>query len=92
MSGGTFNSLCESGLVNGNTKCHNETVNTLNISNVHYTVKVYKGRWWQGACFRKRTTKQVLNSIHLQLRSGEIAAVLGNSGEILKPVYLLKSR
>ncbi|XP_045159980.2 ATP-binding cassette sub-family G member 5-like [Mercenaria mercenaria] len=53
---------------------------TLNVSNVFYVVKEWVGPWWTGACFRKTRRKIVLRDISLQVKAGEITAILGNSG------------
>ena len=53
---------------------------TLSISNVCYVVKEWVGPWWTGACFRKTRRKIVLRNISLQVKSGEMTAILGNSG------------
>jgi ABC-type glutathione transport system ATPase component len=57
-----------------------ESPSTLNISDVTYVVREYVGPWWNGACFRKTRRKTVLQNISLQVKSGEITAILGNSG------------
>ena len=54
---------------------------TLNINDLSYAVTEYQGRWWKGACFRTKKVKQILKNVHMCLKSGEIAAVLGNSGK-----------
>jgi ABC-type multidrug transport system fused ATPase/permease subunit len=69
---------------------------TLNISNVCYVVKEWVGPWWTGACFRKTRRKIVLRDISLQVKTGELTAILGNSGMLflahlkspLKSVYI----
>ena len=55
---------------------------TLNVSNVTYVVREYVGPWWKGACLRKTRRKTVLENISLQVKSGEITAILGNSGTV----------
>ena len=53
---------------------------TLSIIGLNYTVKEWIGPWWKGACLRKQRKKIVLNDITMQLKSGQITAILGNSG------------
>lgn len=57
---------------------------SLDVLNVRYVVREWVGSWWKGACFRKTRRKVVLNDISLRLRAGEITAVLGNSGTLVK--------
>ncbi|XP_052766024.1 ATP-binding cassette sub-family G member 5-like [Mya arenaria] len=57
-----------------------DTFKYLDVYNVNYEVKEWVGPWWKGACFRKIRHKQVLNNVTLRLKSGEITAILGNSG------------
>lgn len=52
----------------------------LNIQNLNYKVTEFVGPWWTGACLRRRKSKHVLRDISLQVKSGEITAILGNSG------------
>ena len=56
------------------------TTTTVNILNTSYKVTVREGRWWKGCCFRPKVEKVVLQDINVQLRSGELTAILGNSG------------
>lgn len=53
---------------------------TLSIIGLNYTVREWVGPWWKGACLRKQRKKLVLNDITMQLKTGQITAVLGNSG------------
>lgn len=57
-----------------------DNASTLNISNINYVVREWTGPWWKGSCFRKPKIKTVLRDISLQVKSGEITAILGNSG------------
>lgn len=59
----------------------NENEFALNLKDITYTVEEYIGRWWQGACFRKKRSKRVLDNVTTQFRSGEITAILGSSGK-----------
>ena len=52
----------------------------LSIIRLNYTVKQWVGPWWKGACLRKQLEKRVLNDITMQIKSGQITAILGNSG------------
>lgn len=52
----------------------------LSVSDVTYVVKEYVGPWWKGACFRRTRRKTVLKNVSLQVKAGEITAILGNSG------------
>lgn len=52
----------------------------LDVKNVSYVVKEWVGPWWKGACLRKTRRKRVLNDVSIRLTSGEITAILGNSG------------
>lgn len=58
-----------------------ETQSTLNISHISYVVREWVGPWWTGVCFRKTRKKNVLKDISLQVKAGEITAILGNSGK-----------
>ncbi|KAL3872733.1 hypothetical protein ACJMK2_035937 [Sinanodonta woodiana] len=53
---------------------------TLSLHHVSYVVKQGAGPWWKGACLRPVISKTVLNQITMQLKSGQITALLGNSG------------
>lgn len=57
---------------------------TLNLSEVTYTITETIGKWYQGACFRKKRQKRVLNNVTAQFKNGEITAVLGSSGIAIK--------
>ncbi|XP_053377061.1 ATP-binding cassette sub-family G member 5-like [Mercenaria mercenaria] len=57
-----------------------DVTSTLNVADVSYVVQEYVGPWWTGACLRKTRRKTVLQNISLQVKSGEITAILGNSG------------
>lgn len=52
----------------------------LDIKNVSYTVKERIGKWWKGLCFRKTREKAILNKLTFRVQSGEVTAILGNSG------------
>lgn len=53
---------------------------TLSIIGLNYTVTEWMGPWWKGACFRRQRKKIVLNDVTMQLKTGQITAILGNSG------------
>ena len=53
---------------------------TLSVIGLSYTIKERLGPWWKGACFRKQRSKVVLNDVTMQLKTGQITAILGNSG------------
>ncbi|KAK3598078.1 hypothetical protein CHS0354_014614 [Potamilus streckersoni] len=53
---------------------------TLSLLQVSYVVKQWAGPWWKGACLRPVLYKTVLSNITMQLKSGQITALLGNSG------------
>ncbi|XP_074662481.1 ATP-binding cassette sub-family G member 5-like [Tubulanus polymorphus] len=53
---------------------------TLSVQEVTYVVKETVGAWYKGACFREERKKTVLNGVNLHLVSGQITAILGNSG------------
>lgn len=53
---------------------------SLSLLNINYEVKERIGPWWKGAIFRKVIHKQVLKEISIHLKSGQITAILGNSG------------
>ncbi|KAK3094013.1 hypothetical protein FSP39_022934 [Pinctada imbricata] len=53
---------------------------TLNLLNVNYEVTERIGPWWKGACLRRKRRKTVLHDITIQLKSGLLTAILGNSG------------
>ena len=53
---------------------------SLSIVSVTYVVKEWLGPWWKGACFRKQHQKVVLSDVTMQMKTGQITAVLGNSG------------
>ena len=55
---------------------------TMSIIGLNYTVKEWIGPWWKGACLRKQRKKKVLTDITMQLKSGQITAILGNSGKL----------
>ena len=54
---------------------------TMSIMGLNYTVKEWVGPWWKGACLRKQRKKKVLTDVTMQLKSGQITAILGNSGK-----------
>ena len=56
---------------------------TVNMLNVNYEVTEWIGPWWKGACFRRQRKKTVLRDITVQLKSGLLTAILGNSGDML---------
>lgn len=60
---------------------HDTGVKSLDVLNVKYVVREWVGSWWKGACFRRVREKVVLDDISLRLKSGEITAILGNSGK-----------
>ena len=62
----------------------------LSIIRLNYTVKQWVGPWWKGACLRKQHKKRVLNDITMQIKSGQITAILGNSGNHSLSIYLRK--
>ena len=65
------------------TVCNGEVdESTLSVFRVNYTVQEWLGPWWHGACFRKARKKCVLNDISMVMKSGELTAVLGNSGNV----------
>ncbi|KAK3598669.1 hypothetical protein CHS0354_020431 [Potamilus streckersoni] len=53
---------------------------TLSLHRVSYVVKQGAGPWWKGVCLRPEIYKTVLSNITMQLKSGQITALLGNSG------------
>ena len=61
---------------------HDTGDKSLDILNVKYVVQQWMGSWWKGACFRKVRQKVVLDDISIRLKSGEITAILGNSGKL----------
>lgn len=62
-------------------------VKSLDVLNVRYVVREWVGSWWKGACFRKVRQKVVLDDISIRLKSGEITAILGNSGKYTCYLY-----
>ena len=52
----------------------------LAVQDVCYTVKVWQGSWWKGCCLRQRQQKCVLNKVTAHMQSGQLTAILGNSG------------
>ena len=54
---------------------------TLSVIGLTYVVKEWVGPWWKGACLRKQRRKVVLNDVTMQLKTGQITAILGNSGK-----------
>ena len=54
---------------------------TLSIRHVTYTVKETIGKWWKCHCGKTRH-KVVLKDISMHLKSGEVTAILGNSGKL----------
>ncbi|KAJ8308060.1 hypothetical protein KUTeg_012934 [Tegillarca granosa] len=53
---------------------------SLNLLGVNYEVKERVGSWYKGACFRPIRKKKVLRDITIQLRGGQLTALLGSSG------------
>ena len=58
-------------------------VATLTIRHLKYVITERRGPWWRGACFRKARHKTVLNNVTMSIRSGQLTAVAGSSGELL---------
>ncbi|KAK6182449.1 hypothetical protein SNE40_010141 [Patella caerulea] len=58
----------------------NVQVPRLNIVNLSYTVKTKPGAWYTGACFKSAPERKVLKNIDMSLNSGEVTAIIGNSG------------
>ena len=54
--------------------------NALTLIGVSYSVTYREGSWWKGCCLRHKVHKDVLKDVDLQLTSGQLTAVLGNSG------------
>ena len=57
-----------------------KTGHVVDVRDVTYTVREWQGSWWKGCCVRERKDKQVLRDVNVQVRSGQLTAVLGNSG------------
>ena len=55
--------------------CH-----TLDVRDVTYEVQEWQGSWWKGCCLRQRRQKDVLKDVTARMESGQLTAVLGNSG------------
>ncbi len=54
---------------------------TLRVDGVSYTVTHRTGSWWKGSFCKQKQEKLILNNVSVYLRSGELTAVLGNSGK-----------
>ncbi|XP_012940212.1 ATP-binding cassette sub-family G member 5 [Aplysia californica] len=52
----------------------------LNVVGLSYEVKERPGQWWNGSCFRKPRKLQILRNLCMTFRSGELTALVGNSG------------
>ena len=64
-----------------NGTAHAQQASSLDMRNIRYSVQVRYGQWWKGACLRQKHTRVILNDVTLRVKSGEITAVLGNSGK-----------
>lgn len=57
--------------------------NKLSLVGITLKVTYREGSWWKGCCLRNKISKDVLEDINLQLTSGQLTAILGNSGNVL---------
>ncbi|ELT98073.1 hypothetical protein CAPTEDRAFT_116801 [Capitella teleta] len=52
----------------------------LYVNRLTYTVRERPGSWWQGCCLREKRDKEVLKNVNIQVKRGQLTALLGNSG------------
>ncbi|ELT88926.1 hypothetical protein CAPTEDRAFT_142325 [Capitella teleta] len=56
------------------------TRDSLSVLGLTYIVKRWEGSWWKGCCMRPRMVKSVLTNVSMHVSSGQLTALLGNSG------------
>ena len=59
-----------------------QVTHTLSILGLTYIVQKTEGSWWKGCCFRPKQLRRVLRNVSIHLKSGEVSALLGNSGKL----------
>ncbi|XP_013402842.1 ATP-binding cassette sub-family G member 5 [Lingula anatina] len=73
-----------SGQISNSYRCYTpadlQTPFTLCLEGVSYSVKEDRGPWWKNTLLGVRRTKEILKDVRLIARSGQLTAILGNSG------------
>ena len=62
---------------------------TLSILGLSYMVRSFEGSWRQGCCLRPVFQKNILRNLSMHLESGQLTALLGNSGIYFKQFCII---